>query len=54
MILIGDKVYVDSSSSVGSIGVTSNWFGFKKILDKNEIERRKFTTNEYCTCMLFI
>ena len=53
MILIGDKVYVDRSSSVGSINVTSNWFGFKNILDKNEIERRKFTTNEYSS-MLFV
>ena len=45
--LIGDKVYVDNTSLVGSIGVISTWFSFKKILDKNEIERRKFTTNEY-------
>jgi len=46
LLAIGDKVYVDNTSLVGSIGVIGAWMGFRRVLDKHDIERRKFTTNE--------
>ena len=47
ILCIGDRVYVDEISLVGSIGVVGKWFGMKKIIHNWGIENRKFTTNKY-------
>ena len=41
-----DKIYVDSCSIVGSIGVISSSFGFHELLGKSGIERRLYTSGE--------
>ena len=41
-----DTIYVDRASIVGSIGVISSGFGFKKLLDKYGIERRVYTAGK--------
>jgi len=41
-----DKIYVDDSSVVGSIGVISASFGFHELLEKQGIERRVHTQGE--------
>ena len=41
LLSIGDKVYVDNVSLVGSIGVIGNYFGVRKLLEKNKIEVRQ-------------
>jgi ClpP class serine protease len=46
-ILLGDRVYVNRNSLVGSIGVIGTWTGLSGWLKKYEIENRKFTSNEY-------
>ena len=38
-----DKIYVDASSIVGSIGVVSAGFGLDKLINKYGIERRVYT-----------
>ena len=42
-----DKIYVNRSSIVGSIGVLMNGFGFVETLDKVGIERRLMTAGEH-------
>ncbi len=41
-----DKIFVDASSVVGSIGVISASFGFHELLEKHGIERRVHTQGE--------
>ncbi|RPE66294.1 signal peptide peptidase SppA [Pacificibacter maritimus] len=41
-----DKIYVDQSSIVGSIGVISAGFGFDKLIEKHGIERRVYTAGK--------
>ncbi len=41
-----DKIYVDESSIVGSIGVISASFGFHELLQKSGIERRLHTAGD--------
>lgn len=41
-----DKVYVNESSLVGSIGVLMDGFGFQGVLDKLGVERRLLTAGE--------
>lgn len=43
---IGDKIYVDNSSLVGSIGVVGQHASVKKLLEKNKFEIRSWATNE--------
>lgn len=42
-----DKIYVNESSVVGSIGVLSSGFGFVDAIDKLGIERRLYTAGEH-------
>jgi protease-4 len=42
-----DKIYVNRSSVVGSIGVLMNGFGFVETLDKLGVERRLMTAGEH-------
>ena len=42
----GDKLFANKSSIVGSIGVISASFGFKKLIDKIGIKRRVFTKGD--------
>ncbi|MCU0734361.1 MAG: signal peptide peptidase SppA [Methylotetracoccus sp.] len=42
-----DKIYVNPSSIVGSIGVIMNSFGFVQAMEKLGIERRAFTAGEH-------
>lgn len=42
----GDEIYVDESSIVGSIGVVSASFGFKKLIEKAGIERRVYSAGD--------
>ncbi len=44
--LAGDRIIVDRSSIVGSIGVVSAGFGFTGLIDKLGIERRVYTAGE--------
>jgi signal peptide peptidase SppA len=44
--LAGDEIYADENSVVGSIGVVSAGFGFKKLIDKVGVERRIYTSGE--------
>jgi len=46
VLCIGDKVYVDNTSLVGSVGVITGWFGLNKFIEKHKIERRKWSSNE--------
>lgn len=39
-----DKIYVDQSSIVGSIGVISSGFGFDRLIEKHGVERRVYTS----------
>lgn len=41
--LAGDEIYADKSSIVGSIGVVSAGFGFHKLIEKYDVERRVYT-----------
>ena len=41
-----DKIYVDKSSIVGSIGVVMDGFGFTGIMEKLGVERRSITAGE--------
>ncbi|MFT7045569.1 MAG: serine protease SohB [Celeribacter sp.] len=41
-----DKIYVDQSSIVGSIGVISAGFGFDKLIEKHGVERRVYTAGK--------
>lgn len=38
LLSIGDKVYVDETSLVGSVGVISSWMGVRNFLDKHKVE----------------
>ena len=42
-----DKIYVNQSSLIGSIGVIMNGFGFSNVLDKLGVERRLLTAGEH-------
>ena len=42
-----DKIYVQPSSIVGSIGVISAMFGFDKTIQRYDIERRVYTSGEH-------
>jgi signal peptide peptidase SppA len=42
----GDKLFANKSSIVGSIGVISASFGFKKLIDKIGVKRRIFTKGD--------
>ncbi|TNE61930.1 MAG: S49 family peptidase [Alphaproteobacteria bacterium] len=44
--LAGDEIYANESSIVGSIGVVSSGFGFKKAMEKLGVERRLYTAGE--------
>lgn len=50
---IGDKVYVDSSSLVGSVGVIAQWLGVKNLMDSKKIEQRNFATQKNLIMDLF-
>lgn len=41
--LVGDEIYADASSIIGSIGVISAGFGFDKAIGKLGIDRRVYT-----------
>ena len=41
-----DRIYVDASSIVGSIGVISASFGFHELLSRQGVERRVYTAGE--------
>lgn len=41
-----DKIYIDKSTIIGSIGVISASFGFQDLMAKNGIERRVHTAGE--------
>ncbi|MBU2934717.1 MULTISPECIES: S49 family peptidase [Pacificibacter] len=41
-----DKIFVDHSSIVGSIGVISAGFGFDKLIEKHGVERRVYTAGK--------
>lgn len=41
-----DKIFVDYSSIVGSIGVISAGFGFDKFIEKHGVERRVYTAGK--------
>ena len=43
---IGDEIFADKSSIVGSIGVISASFGFKNLIEKIGIERRVYTAGK--------
>ena len=43
---IGDEIYADENSIVGSIGVISSSFGFQDLLSKVGIERRVHTSGD--------
>ena len=42
-----DKIYVDASSLVGSIGVRMDGFGFNQAIDKLGVERRLLTAGDH-------
>lgn len=44
--LAGDEIFGNESSIVGSIGVVSSGFGFKKAIEKLGVERRLYTAGE--------
>ena len=46
LLCIGDKVYADGSTLVGSIGAVSMKASFQKMLENNNFELRGWTTNE--------
>ena len=42
----GDEIYANSSSIIGSIGVISASFGFKKLIEKIGVQRRVYTAGK--------
>ncbi|CAD8158941.1 unnamed protein product [Paramecium pentaurelia] len=46
VLCIGDKVFADQSSLIGSVGVISQWHGIKKALEKLGIEAKFLTSND--------
>jgi len=42
-----DEIYADPASIVGSIGVVSAGFGFDKLIERFDIERRVYTAGEH-------
>lgn len=46
-----DKIFVNSASLIGSIGVVMNSFGFTQVLEKVGIERRTMTAGEHKALM---
>ncbi|CAD8074482.1 unnamed protein product [Paramecium sonneborni] len=47
VLCIGDKVFADQSSLIGSIGVISQWHGIKKALQNLGIEAKFLASNDY-------
>lgn len=47
LVCAADRIYVQPSSIVGSIGVISAMFGFDKAIKNYDIERRVYTSGEY-------
>ena len=43
---VGDEIYANSSSIIGSIGVISASFGFKDLIQKIGVERRVYTAGK--------
>ena len=43
----GDRVFVDNTSQVGSVGIFYNSLSFRKIFEKYGLELRDFHSNEY-------
>ncbi|MGB6923698.1 MAG: S49 family peptidase, partial [Methyloceanibacter sp.] len=41
--LVGDEIYADASSIVGSIGVVTATFGFNELINKIGVQRRVYT-----------
>lgn len=46
-----DKIYVNQSSMIGSIGVIMNGFGFVNVMDKLGVDRRLITAGEHKALM---
>lgn len=46
-----DEIYVQDASIVGSIGVVSAGFGFDKLIEKHNIERRVYTAGDNKTML---
>ena len=46
----GDKIFVNKSSIVGSMGVVLNGFGFVELLKKIGVERRLLVSGEKKVC----
>lgn len=44
--LAGDEIFGNEASIVGSVGVVSSGFGFKKAIEKLGVERRLYTAGE--------
>ncbi len=44
--IAGDEIYADRSSIIGSIGVIAAGFGFHKLIEKYDIERRVYTAGK--------
>mmetsp|Transcript_16404 Transcript_16404/g.18812 ORF Transcript_16404/g.18812 Transcript_16404/m.18812 type:complete len:299 (-) Transcript_16404:141-1037(-) len=42
----GDKVFVDTTSLVGSVGVASQWMGVNKFLERYKLRYRSFYSND--------
>ena len=47
LLSVGDEIFADESSIVGSIGVISAGFGFVEVLKRLGIERRVYTAGEH-------
>ena len=43
---MGDEIYIDESSILGSIGVVSQGFGFPELLEKIGVQRRVYTSGK--------
>jgi signal peptide peptidase SppA len=46
-----DEIYVQDASIIGSIGVVSAGFGFDKLIEKHNIERRVYTAGDNKTML---
>lgn len=46
-LFIGDKVWADPTSLVGSVGVIGSWIGLSKLAKDQGITHNHFTSNEY-------
>ena len=46
VLCIGDRVFADPASLVGSIGVISQWFGVGKAIKALGVEHKTLTSND--------